>query len=518
MTLGAPTGASELRLETTHAATRQRARRHELVAEVAERVPIPLDELELTAVIESIGVTDEVAGREYGAESSFELAETIFPSVLEASEGVRSMPRTSLLEQLVGRGRHDVASGVLAVLPFVLLLVSMEALARAGWSPQSLLAIITGIGVAMLCVSGPLLALGHRASIFIGFEQDRTASRLLAKSSMAILAACVAVSTGVAVLLTALDVGTASLRLLVVTSAMGFAVIWLLVAIVTFTSSAVIALIGLAAGCGSAVVAGVRYDVVSGLEIGYTTAVLVLAGTWAVIFWRQRASGVPIPSTRLLVREARPYFAYGTMFSFFFLAPQVSYWIGAGREGSLDGLEAVQSSLLVALPPLLLAAVGHSGAIRRFMRFVHTEADRLAPRGFRIVIALRHRRLVRENLILVAVSSAATVLVVETAIAWGSLTDVNEVVFGWFLLGFGFLALAQYTCLTMISLSCVTSAARAAGRGCCVLLLGALAVAPLGAAVASALFALSAAVFWASATRECRSVLKQADYRYATAF
>ena len=50
------------------------------------------------------------------------------------------------------------------------------------------------------------------------------------------------------------------------------------------------------------------------------------------------------------------------------------------------------------------------------------------------------------------------------------------------------------------------------------LLLGALAVAPLGAAVASALFALSAAVFWASATRECRSVLKQADYRYATAF
>lgn len=518
MTRPTPAGASESRPEAMRPATRQRARRDELVAEVAQRVPLPLDELELTAVIESIGVTDDVAGREYGAESSFELAETIFPSVLEASEGVRSMPRTSLLEQLVGGGRHDVASGVLAVLPFVLLLVSMEALARAGWSPQSLLAIITGVGVAMLCVSGPLLALGHRAAIFIGFEQNRTASRLLAKSSIAILGGCAAVSTGVAVLLAALDVGTTSLRLMVVTSTMGFTVIWLLVAFVTFTASAVIALIGLAAGSVGAVVAGVRYDVVSGLEIGWATAVLVLGVAWAVIVWRQHASGVPIPSTQSLVREARPYLAYGTMFSFFFLAPQVSYWIGAGRAGSLAGLEAVQASLLVALPPLLLAAVGHSGAIRRFMRLVHAEADRLAPRAFRVVVALGHRRLVRENLVLVAVCSVATAFVVETAIAWGRLTDVNEVVFAWFLLGFGLLALAQYTCLTMISLSCVPSAARAAGRGCCVLLLGVPAVAPLGPTVASAAFALAAAVFWLSATRECKAVLEEADFRYATAF
>ena len=144
MRTAAPPGA-DVALEASQAAAGLRTRRDELVAEVASRVPLPLDELELTAVIESIGVTDEVAGREYGYDSSFELAAAIFPSVLEASDGVRSMSRTSLLEQLIGRGRHDVASGVLAVLPFALLLVSMEILARAGWDQQSLLAVMTGV-------------------------------------------------------------------------------------------------------------------------------------------------------------------------------------------------------------------------------------------------------------------------------------------------------------------------------------------------------------------------------------
>ena len=516
MRTAAPPGA-DVALEASQAAAGLRTRRDELVAEVASRVPLPLDELELTAVIESIGVTDEVAGRKYDYDSSFELAAAIFPRVLEASDGVRSMSRTSLLEQLIGRGRHDVASGVLAVLPFALLLVSMEILARAGWDQQSLLAVMTGVALAMLCVSGPILALGHRAAIFIGFEQDRTASKLLAKGSVVLLGACAALSTGVALALAVLDVGTASLRFLIVASTLGFALIWLLIAIVTFTASSVTALIGMAGGCAAAVVASLQYDGVTGLEIGWVTAVVALAGAWVVIVWRQPAPGVPIPATPLLLREARPYIAYGTIFSSFFLAPQISYWLGEGRDGSLEGLEAVQLSLLVALPPLLLAAVAHTGAVKRFIRWVHLDADQLAPHGFRVVVALRHRRVVRENLVLVVVGSALTVLVVETVMIFGRLADLNEVVFVWFVLGFGLLAIAQFTCLTMISLSCVEPAARAAGRGLSVLLAG-LAVAPLGSTIESAVFALAAFVFALAAARECKAVLEEVDYRYATAF
>jgi hypothetical protein len=376
---------------------------------------------------------------------------------------------------------------------------------------------MTGVALAMLCVSGPILALGHRAAIFIGFEQDRTASKLLARGSVVLLGACAALSTGVAVALAVLDVGTATLRFLIVASTVGFALIWLLIAIVTFTASSVIALIGMAGGCAAAVVASVQYDGVTGLEVGWVTAVVALAGAWVVIVWRQSAPGVPIPAAPLLLREARPYIAYGTIFSFFFLAPQISYWLGEGRDGSLQGLEAVQLSLLVALPPLLLAAVAHTGAIKRFIRWVHLDADELAPPGFRVVVALRHRRVVRENLVLVVVGSALTVLVVETVMIFGRLTDLNEVVFVWFVLGFGLLAVAQFTCLTMISLSCVEPAARAAVRGLCVLLAG-LAVAPFGTMVESAVFALAAFVFALAAARECKAVLAEVDYRYATAF
>jgi hypothetical protein len=171
----------------------------------------------------------------------------------------------------------------------------------------------------------------------------------------------------------------------------------------------------------------------------------------------------------------------------------------------------------VALPPLLLAAVAHTGAIKRFIRWVHLDADELAPPGFRVVVALRHRRVVRENLVLVVVGSALTVLVVETVMIFGRLADLNEVVFVWFVLGFGLLAVAQFTCLTMISLSCVEPAARAAVRGLCVLLAG-LAVAPFGTMVESAVFALAAFVFALAAARECKAVLAEVDYRYATAF
>ena len=114
-----------------------------------------------------------------------------------------------------------------------------------------MLAVMTGVALAMLCVSGPILALGHRAAIFIGFEQDRTASKLLARGSVVLLGGCAALSTGVVLALGLLDVGTATLRFLIVGSTLGFALIWLLIAIVTFTASSVTALIGMAAGCAA---------------------------------------------------------------------------------------------------------------------------------------------------------------------------------------------------------------------------------------------------------------------------
>ena len=49
----------------------------ELAVQVARRVPLPVDSLEITAILESLGVTDGVAARRYGAPDVFSLADAV---------------------------------------------------------------------------------------------------------------------------------------------------------------------------------------------------------------------------------------------------------------------------------------------------------------------------------------------------------------------------------------------------------------------------------------------------------
>jgi hypothetical protein len=57
--------------------TREHLAAADLVKEVASRIPLPVDALEITAMLESLGVTDELARRRYGAADAFDLAEQV---------------------------------------------------------------------------------------------------------------------------------------------------------------------------------------------------------------------------------------------------------------------------------------------------------------------------------------------------------------------------------------------------------------------------------------------------------
>jgi polysaccharide biosynthesis protein PelF len=52
-----------------------------LAVKVDHRVPLPVDSFEITAVLESLGITDEVAARRYGVPDVFALAESILTQV-----------------------------------------------------------------------------------------------------------------------------------------------------------------------------------------------------------------------------------------------------------------------------------------------------------------------------------------------------------------------------------------------------------------------------------------------------
>lgn len=179
-----------------HKAPPYEAIRRALVDEVAKRVPQPLDAFEIAAVIESTGITDSVAREDYGTEDVFELAECIFPLVLRVNVSRGHVghkpddPHIAYREAEAGAIVEATGRGLLALAPLALLLVAMQSLAAAGWTAASLLALSFGVTAAMLLTSGPILAIGHRTAIYLGFRYRAPATRFLVLGSLATLCAC----------------------------------------------------------------------------------------------------------------------------------------------------------------------------------------------------------------------------------------------------------------------------------------------------------------------------------------
>ena len=64
-----------------------------LAVEVSRRVPLPIDFLEITALLESMGITDEVAAQRYGVPDVFTLADAVLPQVRYSSWQLNTNPK-----------------------------------------------------------------------------------------------------------------------------------------------------------------------------------------------------------------------------------------------------------------------------------------------------------------------------------------------------------------------------------------------------------------------------------------
>ena len=169
-----------------------------LARKVRARVPYPIDVLEVAAVIESMGITDTVATEDYGVSDGFELAGKVFESV-RAWPGelapVGHDPESERDER--PNSLVDVsARGLLALAPLCVLLIGLQALALAGWDTGSILALSIGVTASMLLTSGPIVAIGRRTSVYLGFEQVDSARRFITGASLATLLACTVVGLG----------------------------------------------------------------------------------------------------------------------------------------------------------------------------------------------------------------------------------------------------------------------------------------------------------------------------------
>lgn len=497
----------------------------DLVERLVDRVPQPLDHYELAAVIESMGITDDGAYARYGATDVFALAARVYPDVLRHATARIAAGRAAREKEVRVEEepeclelRDTSSRGILAVVPLMLLLLLMEVLARAGWTTGWLLAMSFGASTAMLLTSGPILAIGRRAAIYIGFEHDDPARRFTALASAVTLGACIVVATGLYAGLTAASLFSASERLVFALSIGGYGLLWILTAALAVSRHGRWALVCFAAGLSTGLVVGVLSGTYLGLGVGYGMCVAGLLGGWQHVFAGNPAKRLQLPAVGPLLVEGMPYMLYGGLFSVFFLEPHVMGWFGSSDGSSLDNLRVFELSFLVALPPVLLASGFHEIALESFWRYTSRRKWLGDRASFNADLGTFHQRQTwRYTAVLAAVTSVA-VVAVETVVVLGRLEDVSQLVFLSAVVAAGLLGLGQFHCLFLLSLARPRVALAATLVGIATVTIVGIPLMLVDFRLAATAFAGGAAMFAAAAWLGCRRLIGDVDHHYATAF
>ncbi len=503
-------------------ALRSGVRADAVIEEVRARVPQPVEPLEIAAVLESIGITDAVAAEDYGAASSFELAERIFDDVREragdvhrVSRRARSLRRLNL--DLMSPGRFDrSARNLVSLMPLAMLVVATQALGASGWSSRSILALSFGVTAAMLLTMGPMVAIGRRASILLSFGYRASAHRFVTLSSFGTLLGCV-VAGSIAVEIASRYWPIDELRSTFALSLVAFALLWLLaMGLVILRAPAPVA-VALGAGLGVGLAAGSQFSGSAGVAIGYGTAVLLLAVFWALVHPREIERRVRLPAA-IGLAEAIPYVTVGTAMALLLVLPHPLGWYGGGKGTTFDQLLTFEQSLLLALLPLLVATCYGDRILRSFWGFAEVIRDENSVDGFRHkATAYVFRGLANYVFVLFGLS-ILTGLGVEFAMREGRLDDASRLVFWCGLGAFLLLGVGQYCCTFMLGLSLPRHALAPLLVGLTVLGVLGLPLAERNFELAAVAFVAATGAFAGTATIACLDVLREVPRRYATAF
>ena len=491
-----------------------------LARNVRERVPQPIDVLEIAAVIESMGITDAVAMEDYGVSDGFELAGMVFESV-RAWPGELAPVGHDPENERDDRPNAVVdasARGLIALAPLCILLIGLQALALAGWDIGAIIALSLGQSAWMLHTRGPIVAIGRRTSVYLGFEQVTSARRFITRASLATLLACVALGLATFGVMSAFTRITVEQRAIFAVSLVAYALVWLLASGLSLAGASALVCGILAGGLALAIGSGIALGTWAGIAIGYGATVGALVIAWCVYYpYRRQVTLLPRATGPLLLDSA-PYLFFGTAFALFLVGPHVLGWVGTSDGTVLERVTTLELSLLIALIPVVLAT-GISERVHRSFWDVARELRReTAADGFRRGIrSYVLDGLVRYAIVLGALS-LATAVVYEALVLFGVIEHSSQLVFLAGLTAFLLLGLGQFGCLFLLGLSLPGRAVRSLVAG--LLVLGALGL-PLALVdfrLAAVGFAVAAAAFAAAAIAACLTVLAEIPRRYSTAF
>jgi hypothetical protein len=508
-----------------------------LADELAERCPLPVDSQELAALLESLGVIDEVAQRRYGADDTFVLAEAMLAARREV--GLRQAPPAQPAHPPVTARQRwlDYARGPQSLGVIIVLMAIIAGVGTAGQlSQQALLALSLGMSGSMLVTNGLVQAASRRGAIYLSRGNSAAARRFLALAARPILSAILA--TGLCALL-ALGLGWrfgGGPLLLFAAAYFGLSLVWL--------AAAVLSLLDRSAWLGLALVMGLVVGALAhalgaplgetrlalGGLLGYATAM----GLMLAVAWRQLGVGgeaTRLPSVAYLLHEAAPFFCYGVAYMGFVFLPHLLGAVGPIPDGGSREAAFIVVELGLTLGLLPLIAVGGmlEHTARRFWgvaRVTLQSADGAEPASF--VAQMRrflHREL-RAYLVVLALASALfgwqVLLALKAGLLAAWVAPEAEAALSSLLLAallaYGLLGWALFNCMLCVLVGRPGLLMPAIAGGLLAQLLAGAAVSRAGGDYVGLAFVAGSLCLLLLSTRIVRRMVSTLDYYYVTSF
>jgi hypothetical protein len=513
-----------------------------LASEMRARLPQPLDSLEVAALLESMGITSDVAVIRYGAPDVFQLAGAAL-AMMVAEEPPKQVfrPRPPL-HQNIAQTLADFLRGPLSLVAIIVLIVIVAAYREFGaWDQGKIMSMSLGITGSMFVTNGFVQAAARRSSIFWSRHNPSATLRYL--KSVMLVAGLSALLAGLP--LSAMLVGEANFSMeqgvVFYLTFASLSVIWLMAAALAVLEASawfgLCLLLGLLLGGlidrGGAAL-NLPWHLGAGTVAGFAAAVAVMFLAARRSYQHARSSGAQssmvLPSPAYLLAEALPYFAYGTLYMLFVLLPHALGWIGRHPEemGWLSGTQALELGLSLAMIPLLLA----SGVAENTSRRLWTEAKQAQantpgndPRGFgRLMLRFYRQRLA----VYLAVLGVITLAVMRlfTVLGGGLIQGISPQelaltgrVFETGLLAFWLLGWGLFNSILSISLARPTIALESVGYALGATLIVGVPLALLNSFELAAVgFVAGAVAFVMVSSIRTIQLLRAADYYYYSSF
>jgi hypothetical protein len=527
-----------------------------LVREVGNSVLTPVNSLQVAALLETAGVTETIAKREYGYDDIFSLAEAVQTALLEL--GVQLPPADTRLSGGMSASATptvppddrkamlvDYLRGPFSLLPLVLLSWMISVYQAYGqWSSGRVL-ILSGATIGSLLVtSGFVQVAARKGSIYLSQGFVLAARRFLAR--LMAVSLCVVVIT--AALLAAggrwLGVLEASDTLLLVAAFVMLSMLWLLSGVLSLLGRVLWFGLGLAIGAVSSYgallamqAADLRVDLLvpGAAGIGFGTAAIVMGVVIVRALRAEHATTppqrvVPPPRAHLAVALA-PFFVYGIAYLLTVLSGHVGGWVGRLPEGldRVEGIAASEMGLTLALMGYMLVGGVAEHTMQRFWRRVNVyqaQTSAVSPEGFAESIDGFYRRERLRFGLALLICSAGVAAAVAIAVSLSSgvflgmawTPSLTMVLFSG-MAGYGLLAMGVFDTMLLITLSRPRFALEALAVGLSATLIVSFSA---GKAISYAYGSLGTVAgglaFLAMARRRLQHLVQRADYYFYSSF